>query len=64
LGIIKVDFDATGHLLIIYSALVKYLRKNGNTTKQYINKAYDSVWREVLYILSEFHIPMKLVRLI
>jgi len=28
-------------------------------------KAYDSVWREVLYnILIEFVIPMKLVRLI
>jgi len=30
-GIIIVDFDATGQLLIIYSAFVKYLRKNGNT---------------------------------
>jgi len=29
-----VDVDATGHLLIIYSAFVKYLRKNGNTMKQ------------------------------
>ena len=28
-------------------------------------KAYDSVWREVLYsILIEFDIPMKLIRLI
>jgi len=28
-------------------------------------KAYDSVWREVLYnILTKFGIPMKLVRLI
>jgi len=34
LGIMNVDFDATGQLLIIYSAFVKYLRKNGNTTKQ------------------------------
>jgi len=34
LGIIKVDFDATGQLLIIYSAFVKYLKKNGNTVKQ------------------------------
>jgi hypothetical protein len=33
LGIINVDFDATGQILIIYSAFVKYLRKkNGNTT--------------------------------
>jgi len=27
LGIISVDFYATGQLLIIYSAFVKYLRK-------------------------------------
>jgi len=33
IGIINVDFDATGQLMIIYSAFVKYLRKNGNTTK-------------------------------
>ena len=36
-GIINVDFDATGKLLIIYSAFVKYLRKNGNTMKQCIS---------------------------
>ena len=30
LGIINVDFNATGQLLVIYSALVKYFRKNGN----------------------------------
>jgi hypothetical protein len=35
LRIMCVDVDATGHLLIIYSAFVKYLRKNGNTMKQY-----------------------------
>jgi len=47
------------------------LQKNGNTMKQCIGsfvdsrKAYDSVRREVLYyILIEFGIPMKLVRLI
>jgi len=33
----QVDFDATGQLLIIYSAFVKYLRKNGNTMKQCIS---------------------------
>jgi len=33
LGIINVDSDATGQPLIIYSAFVKYLRKNGNTMK-------------------------------
>jgi hypothetical protein len=34
IGIISVDFDVTGQLLIIYSAFVKYLRKNGNTMRQ------------------------------
>jgi len=29
LGIISVDFNATGQLLIIYYALFKYLRKIG-----------------------------------
>ena len=37
LGIINVDFDATGQLLIIYSAFVKYMRKNWNTRKQYFS---------------------------
>jgi len=27
LGIISVDFDTTGKLLIIYSACIKYMRK-------------------------------------
>jgi len=39
LEIIIVDFDATRQLLIIYSAFIKYLRKNGNTTKQYMNSS-------------------------
>jgi hypothetical protein len=66
LGIISVDFDATGP----YSAFLKYLRKNENATKQFIlfvyfKKTYDSVRREVLYnILIRFGIPMKLARLI
>jgi len=34
LWIIDVDFDAIDELLILYSAFVKYLRKNGNTKKQ------------------------------
>ena len=65
------DFDATGQLLIVYSAFVKDLRKNGNTTRQCIGtfidfkKACDLVRREVLYdILIEFGILMILVRLI
>jgi len=33
MGIIGVDFDTRGQLLIIYFAFVKYLRKNGNTMK-------------------------------
>jgi len=37
LGIINVDFDAAGQLLNIYSAFVKYLRKNGNKKKQCIS---------------------------
>jgi len=37
LGIISVDFDATGQLFIIYSAFVKYLRTNRNTLKQFIS---------------------------
>jgi len=42
LGIISVDFDTTGKLLIIYSAYIKYLRKYGNTMKQCISYLYSS----------------------
>jgi len=31
LGIISLDFDATGQLLFIYSVFVKYLWRNWNT---------------------------------
>ena len=71
MGIIKVDFDATGQILIINSAFVKYLRKKWEYNKAMyqlfidFKKAYDSVTREVLCnILIDFGIPMKLVRLI
>jgi glycerol uptake facilitator-like aquaporin len=70
LGVINVDSDATGQLLIIYSAFVKYLKKweyNKAVHQLFIEfkKAYNSVNREVLYnILIEFGITMKLVRLI
>ena len=71
MGIINVDSDATGRLLIIYSAFVKYWRKkweyNEAVHQLFIDfkKAYDSVGREVLYnILIVFWSPMKLVRLI
>ena len=63
------DFKANSQLLIIYSAFVKYLRKNGNTTKQCVSfldfkKAYDSVRGEVMYnILIESVISMIFVRL-
>jgi len=36
------DFDAASQLLIIYSAFVKYLRKNGNKMKQFISSFYTS----------------------
>jgi len=36
-GIIKVDFDAIGQLLTMYSAFIKYLKKNGDTMKQCIS---------------------------
>jgi hypothetical protein len=37
MGVISVDFDGIGQLLIKHSAFIKYLRKNGNTTKQCIS---------------------------
>jgi hypothetical protein len=70
MGIINVDFDATGQLLVIYSAFVKYLRKHGNKQTSALafyrlQESLDSVRREVLHnILIEFGILMKLVRLI
>jgi len=70
LRIISVDFDATGQLLILYSAFDKYLRKKREYNEAVhhlfmdFKKAYDSVRREVLYnILIEFGVPKKLVRL-
>ena len=70
LGIISVDFDTTGQLLIYY-AFIKYLRKkmeyNEAVHQLFIDfkKTSDSVSTEVLCnILLEFGIPMKLLRLI
>ena len=37
MGIINVDSDAIGQLLITYYVFVKYLRKNGNTMRQCIS---------------------------
>jgi hypothetical protein len=54
----------------IYSAFIKYLRKNGNTMRQFISYLWTSrkpmiQLGESLYnILIEFSIPKKLVRLI
>ena len=46
LGIISVDFDATGQLLITYSLFIKYLRKNGNTMNHVsaIYRLQESLW--------------------
>jgi hypothetical protein len=37
LGSISVDLDVTGGLLVMYSAFVKYLRKNGNAMRKFIS---------------------------
>jgi len=37
LGIISVGFNATGQLVIIYSAFVTSMRKNGNAVRQCIS---------------------------
>ena len=65
------DFDATSQLLIIYFVFIKYLRKKWEYNEMVhqliieFKKGYDSVRREILCnILTEFGIPMKLVRLI
>jgi hypothetical protein len=42
LGIVGVDFDATSQLLIIYSAFINYLRKNGNKVGQCFTYLYTS----------------------
>jgi len=69
-GMISVDFDAIGQLLIIYSVFIKYEKKweYSEAMRQLFvdfKTAYDSVRREVLYnILIECGIPLKLIRLI
>jgi hypothetical protein len=69
LGMISVDFDATGQLLIFcISQILDKKKKIIEAVCQLcidFKKAYDSVRREVLYnILNVVGIPMKLVRLI
>jgi hypothetical protein len=63
LGIINIDLDATGQLLIIYSAFTQHLRKKweyNEAVHQFFvdfKKAYDSVRREVLYNTLSFVSP-------
>jgi hypothetical protein len=71
MGIINVDFDTTGQLLITYSAFVKHIRKKWESNESVHNllidfkKDYDSFGRAGLYnILIEFDIPIQLARLI
>jgi hypothetical protein len=71
IGDYQCGFYATGKLLIIYSAFIKYLRKKWeyNEAMQQLftdfQKAYDSVRWEVFYnILIAFGMPMKLGGLI
>jgi hypothetical protein len=64
LGIISVDFDAAGQLLIIYFAFVEYFRNKWEYNEDF-KHACIAVTREVLYtILIEFGIRLKLVTLI
>ena len=64
------DFDIRDLLLIIHSALVKYLTKREYNSAVHlwfigIKNAYESVKRKVLYnIPNEFGIPKKLLTLI
>jgi hypothetical protein len=68
LGNISVGFDITDELLIRYFALVRNLRKNGGSMRQYISYSYTS--RKLMiqlggkYFVVEFGVPMELVRLI
>ena len=70
MGIINVVLEATGKILVKYSAFVKLKKKWEYNEAMHelfmdLKKAYDSFKSEVLYnILIEFCIPMKLVRLI
>jgi len=43
------DFEASGQLFVIYSAPVKYLRKNGNTMKQFIGYLLTS-WKLMIQL--------------
>ena len=68
LGIINVDLDAAGQLLIIYCAFVKYLRENGNTMKQcisylqYFKNSCDSLRKVLCHIFTEFGVTMRVIK--
>ena len=66
LGIMSVDLNATGQLLIIYSAFIKYLRKMGIqwSSASAINRFQESLWLSWEGGLIEYGVPMKLVGLI
>ena len=63
LGIIKVDFDATGKLLFRIRKILEKKLEYKETVHQFfidVKKAYDSFRREVLYnILTEFGNPQE-----
>jgi hypothetical protein len=52
LGLISVDLNATGQLLIIYSAFNKYWRKYGNTMKQCIRNPINQLAERSCTIFS------------
>jgi hypothetical protein len=69
MGIISVDFGLTDQLLVRYSIFVRNWRKkweyNGTIRQLFIDlrRPMTRVRREILYsILTEFGIPMKLIR--
>ena len=51
LGIISVDFNAKGELLIIYSAVIKYLKKMG-IKRRSVSSAYMQTSRKVMIQLG------------
>jgi len=64
LGIMNVDFDVTGQLLIIYSVFVKYCRKKRECNEAVhqpfadFKSAYDPVrWEVLCNIPTEFVSP-------
>jgi hypothetical protein len=63
-----VSFDITDQLLIRFAALVRYWWEYNETVHLIFigfRRAYDSVGRKVsYYILIEFEVTMKLVRMI